>query len=107
MRKLSVESWSPALGAEVHDLDLGLELGGNEELAAATVESIYDALIDHQVLFFRNQPLTPELHVRLGQLLGDLAPSITATTHCPNTAMWQCSTGSRAIGLTPRSGTAT
>ena len=53
---------------------LGLELGGNEELAAATVESIYDALIDHQVLFFRNQPLTPEMHVRLGQLLGDLAP---------------------------------
>ncbi len=74
MSKLRLERWSPALGAEVLDLDLVSALCGNDESAEATVDALYGALIDHQVLFFRNQPLTPELHVRLGQLFGDLAP---------------------------------
>ena len=70
----SLERLSLALGVEVLDLDLVSALRGNDELAAATEDASYGALIDHQVLFFRNQLLTPELHVRLGQLFGDLAP---------------------------------
>jgi alpha-ketoglutarate-dependent taurine dioxygenase len=107
--KFSLERLSLALGVEVLDLDLVSALRGNDELAAATEDASYGALIDHQVLFFRNQPLTPEVHVRLGQLFGDLAPWLpvtTVTTRCPNTAMWQYSTGSQAIDLMPGNGAA-
>ncbi len=74
MSKLSLERSSPALGAEVLGLDLMSALHGDEELAATAVGALSGALIDHQVLFFCNQPLTPEQHVPLGQPFGDLAP---------------------------------
>lgn len=71
---LHVERWSPALGAEVLDLDLAAILAGDSDVADALVDQIYDALIEHQVLFLRDQPLAPALHVALGRRLGDLAP---------------------------------
>ncbi len=94
MSKLSLERSSPALGAEVLGLDLMPALHGDEELAAATVGVLYGALIDHQVLFFCNQPLTKEQHVRLGQLFGDLAPrhhSYNTLSECRDVAVldWQ------------------
>jgi len=74
MSELTVDRWSPALGAEVHGLDLGQALQASDERADAVVEEVYDALVEHQVLFFRNQSLTPELQAALGRRLGDLAP---------------------------------
>jgi taurine dioxygenase len=44
---------SPALGAEVQNLDLAAELPDK------VIEAIRDGLDEHQVLFFRNQTLTP------------------------------------------------
>lgn len=70
-----VERWSPALGAEVIGLDLETVLGCGDEVAIEQhVQVLYDALLEHQVLFFRDQPLSPELHTALGHHLGELAP---------------------------------
>ena len=94
MTQLNVERWSPALGAEVHGLDLSAMLRSGDDDVSASILSIYDALIEHQVLFFRDQPLSPELHVELGRRLGDLAPrhhSYTTLQDHPDVAVldWQ------------------
>lgn len=74
MTELDLDRWSPALGAEVSGIDLSAALRADGDVADEAVQAIYDALIEHQVLFFRGQSITPELHVALGQRLGDLAP---------------------------------
>jgi taurine dioxygenase len=71
MSGLRVDRWSPALGAEVHDVGLRAAIDDGDD---ALVESIYHALIEHQVLFFRDQALPPEAHAELGRRLGELAP---------------------------------
>ncbi len=68
--ELRTERWSPALGAEVLDVDLACVVATGDE----GVQPIYDALIEHQVLFFRNQTLPPVAHVALGRALGELSP---------------------------------
>ena len=50
---LTFERLSPALGAVVHNLDLALPLDD------AVIQAIRDGLEEHQVLFFREQTLTP------------------------------------------------
>jgi len=55
-----------ALGAEVRGLDLTRELTGTE-LAAVTA-----ALVEHKVLFFRDQPLGPADHHRFASYFGPL-----------------------------------
>ena len=69
--KLDIDRWSPALGAEVCNLDLSSVLANEDH---ETLDAIYDALIENQVLFFRDQPLTPDQHVAFARSLGDLAP---------------------------------
>ncbi len=55
-----------ALGAEVSGVDL------SQPLDTATCEAIRAALLEHQVLVFRNQPLTHEQHAALGRAFGTL-----------------------------------
>jgi taurine dioxygenase len=74
MRDFLVERWSPALGAEVHGLDLDAALRGSDAQIDEVVDALYGALIEHQALFLRDQPLSPEMHVELGRRLGELAP---------------------------------
>jgi taurine dioxygenase len=57
---------SPALGAQVSGLDLSRDLTGEQRNA------IEQALLDHQVLFFRNQPVTPQQQARFAAHFGDL-----------------------------------
>ena len=52
-----VEAITPAIGAEVSGVSL------NKDLNSDTVEKIYNTLIKHQVIFFREQNLTPESHL--------------------------------------------
>jgi taurine dioxygenase len=59
-----VSPLTPAIGAEVDGLDLG------RDLDAGTVTWLRRALLDHLVLFFRDQTLTPEAHLRLAQAFG-------------------------------------
>lgn len=63
---LTVEPVSGAVGAEVGGVDLSAAL--DEE----TVAEIRRAFLDHHVLFFRDQQLTPEAQMRFGRCFGEL-----------------------------------
>ena len=64
----------PVLGAEVVGIDL------RQPLSAAEVHAIHAGLLRHKVLFFRDQDITHEQHVRFGRYFGDLeGHPVTAT----------------------------
>ena len=63
---LEIEKLSPALGAEIH----GVDLAG--ELAPETVAEIRRAFLDHGVIFFRDQRITPEQHVAFARRFGEI-----------------------------------
>lgn len=65
---LQIVPMNPVIGAEIHGVDLAKPLG--DQTAAA----IRQALLDHQVIFFRDQELDPESHLRLGAIFGELEP---------------------------------
>ena len=63
---MRVEPVSPAIGAVVSDVDLCAPL------TAALRDEITSALVQHHVLFFENQPLTPLQHRDLAANFGKL-----------------------------------
>ena len=63
---IAVAPLSPALGAEVSGVDLGLPLGNQ------IFREIHNALMKHQVLFFRDQEMDHAQHKALGRLFGEL-----------------------------------
>lgn len=63
---LTITPLSPALGAQIHGVDL------SGELSAEHRDAIEKALLDHQVLFFREQPLNPQQQARFAAHFGDL-----------------------------------
>ena len=65
MSKLDITLLAGALGAEVR----GLELAGASADDAAAVK---DLLLEHHVLFFPDQHLSPEAHVEFGRHFGEL-----------------------------------
>lgn len=64
--QLNIRKVAGSLGAEVSGIDLGQPLDGD------TKQAVHDALMNHQVLFFRDQDITPEQHVAFGQNFGTL-----------------------------------
>lgn len=63
---ISVKPISPALGAEISGVDL------REPLGNQAFQEIHDALMAHQVIFFRDQDITPEQHIAFGKAFGEL-----------------------------------
>jgi taurine dioxygenase len=63
---ISVRPVSGAVGAVVEGVDLSRDLDN------ATASDLHQALLDHCVIFFRDQHLTPEQHLRLGRRFGTL-----------------------------------
>ena len=63
---IAVVPLNPALGAEVSGVDLSRPLGSQ------IFREIHDALMKHQVLFFRDQEMDHEQHKTLGRLFGEL-----------------------------------
>ncbi|WP_439816294.1 TauD/TfdA dioxygenase family protein [Zavarzinia sp. CC-PAN008] len=57
---------SPRIGAYVRGIDL------TRPLSNAQVADLHQALLDHGVLFFRDQPLDIDSHKRLGRYFGEL-----------------------------------
>jgi taurine dioxygenase len=53
-----------ALGAELHGVDLAIDL------SVATVQTIRQALLDHLVIFFRDQDLPPDRFLALARCFG-------------------------------------
>jgi len=66
-QRIEVEPSSGALGAQVSGVDLA-------KLDDATFEEIHDAWLEHQVLFFRDQRLTPSDQQAFGERFGELEP---------------------------------
>lgn len=66
MTTLSIEPISPALGAVVSGVRLA------DPLDDTAQRQIEQALLDHQVLFFRDQPLTPGQQANFAARFGDL-----------------------------------
>ena len=64
---LDVRPMTKRIGAEIFGVDLTDQLGNQ------AVSEIHDALMQHQVIFFRDQPLDHESHKRLGRAFGPLA----------------------------------
>ena len=70
-----VKAITPSIGAEISGVSL------NKDLNSATVEKIYSALIKHQVIFFRDQDISPETHLKLAESLGDIDPGHPVYPH--------------------------
>ncbi|MEJ0058498.1 MAG: TauD/TfdA family dioxygenase [Terricaulis sp.] len=66
----------PVLGAEISGVDL------RAPLSEAEVAAIRAALLKHKVLFFRDQDISHEDHVRFGRYFGDLEGH-PVTAHVP------------------------
>jgi len=66
MTSLSIRRVAGALGAEISGVDLA------QDLPDATIAAIRQALLDHQVIFFRDQALTPAQQVAFGRRFGPL-----------------------------------
>jgi taurine dioxygenase len=73
MTDISVRPLTPVVGAEVRGVDLGAPL--HDETMAA----IRRALLDHLVLFFRDQDITPAEQLRFSQRFGPVMLSIIDT----------------------------
>jgi taurine dioxygenase len=64
MTQFQVKRLAGALGAEIHGIDLA---AGLTESLAAQVRQVF---LEHQVIFFRDQALTPEQLLRFAQSMG-------------------------------------
>jgi len=65
-KNIAVKPVSGALGAEIEGVDLSADLD-NE-----TFDDIHQAFLDHQVIFFRDQSLSPEKQIGFGRRFGSL-----------------------------------
>ena len=65
-RTIEVTPLTRHIGAEVRGVDL------REPLDDATYEDVHQALMDHLVLFFREQNISPEQHIAFGRRFGEL-----------------------------------
>ena len=63
---LAVRKVAGALGAEIGGVDL------SQDLDDGTIAAIRQALVEHQVIFFRDQDLSPERHLAFGRRFGPL-----------------------------------
>ena len=57
---------TPRIGAEISGVDLTKSLGNQQ------YQKLHDALMEHSVLFFRDQKVDVEKHTYLGRLFGEL-----------------------------------
>ncbi|MEB0208289.1 taurine dioxygenase [Pseudomonas sp. CCC3.1] len=94
---LTITPISSALGAQIDGVDL------TQPLSLEHRDAIEQALLKHQVIFFRNQPVTPQQQARFAANFGDLhihpiypnvpeQPEVlvldTAVTDVRDNAMW-------------------
>ncbi|MEG9862608.1 MAG: TauD/TfdA family dioxygenase [Parvularculales bacterium] len=83
---LNVQPLSPTIGAVIEGIDL------SRPVESEAREEVYEALLTHKVIFFRNQNITTEQHLAFAGLFGDLEvhpfaphkpdyPEVLAITH--------------------------
>jgi len=73
MSEFSIRRLTPDIGAEIHGVDL------SGPLPQTTLDAIERALLDHMLLLFRGQDVTPEQQLAFGRNFGDVyCPSMAA-----------------------------
>ena len=72
---LKVTPLTPSIGAIISKVSL------NKDLNIGVIEQIYSALIKHQVVFFRDQNISPETHLKLAESLGEIDPGHPVYPH--------------------------
>ena len=65
---MKIEAVTPSIGAEIFGVSL------NKDLNNDVCDQIYNALIKYQVVFFRDQALSPESHLKLAKSFGEPEP---------------------------------
>jgi taurine dioxygenase len=70
-----VEAITPSIGAEISGVSL------SKDRNSETIDKIYNALIKHQVIFFRDQNISPETHLKLAESLGEVDPGHPVYPH--------------------------
>ena len=94
---------SANLGIEILELDL------SKDLDKKTAESIKDLFLQHQVLYFGQQKITPTEHVRFGRLFGELQIHVMNQYHeTQNPELYQLSNigaDGKPNGIFPDQGT--
>ncbi len=63
---IEIEPLSPTIGAIIHGVDL------SEPMSDSRFAEIHEAWMQHLVVFFRGQTLTPEQHLTFGRRFGEL-----------------------------------
>lgn len=63
---LEITKVTPALGAEISGVDFG------DTLSTPLQDAVYQALLDHQVIFFRDTTISPAAHQAFAQTFGEL-----------------------------------
>lgn len=76
-RDFTVTPLTTAIGAEISGVDL------SGPLTTATQDRIYQALIDHLVVFFRDQDISPQQHLAFAQCFGELDEPHPVYAHVP------------------------
>jgi len=78
-RHVEVRPIAGALGAEIHGVDIA------QPLDDAVVAELRQAFLDHLVIFFRNQTLTPRAQLAFAQRLGEPMeyPQLKGLPECP------------------------
>ena len=64
-RRIEVKPIAGALGAEISGVDL-------RDVDDATFDDIHDAWLEHQVVFFRDQDITPEQQIAFSKRFGEI-----------------------------------
>ena len=65
---MDVRPLTRAIGAEISGVDL------TQPMSEDLQDAIYDALLEHLVIFFRDQPLEPEAHLAFARTFGEPEP---------------------------------
>jgi len=78
-QNFDVKRLGSTIGAEIHGIDI------TTELAQPVIDELRQALLAYKVIFFRDQPLTPERHVAFARRFGELEihPFIPSNTGVP------------------------
>ena len=71
---IAIRKLTPAIGAEVSGVDLA-------SLSNQQASEVHDALMAHQVLFFRDQQMSVDQHKAFGRLFGELLVHPAARAH--------------------------
>jgi taurine dioxygenase len=74
---MEVRRLGAALGAEVSGIDLA------QTLTDSQLADIYRAFLDHQVVVFRDQRLTPEQHIAFSDCFGDIDVNVRSRFNKP------------------------